>query len=157
LPPLEAAIALPYRLEIEGDWRAASDAWAELGCVYESALALLGGDEAALRAALDRFESLGAGPAASIARRRLRKLGASGLRRGPYAHARQHAFGFTQRENDVAQLLSLGLSNAAIAARLHRSERTVEHHVANVLAKLGVTSRAQALLKLSNLRQSAEN
>jgi DNA-binding CsgD family transcriptional regulator len=36
-------------------------------------------------------------------------------------------------------------------------ERPVEHHVANVLAKVGVTSRARALLKLSKLRQSAEN
>jgi DNA-binding CsgD family transcriptional regulator len=157
LPPLRTAIALPFRFEIEGQWQAAASAWAELGCVYESALALLGGDEGALRTALERFESLGAGPAADIARRRLRKLGASGLRRGPYEHARHHAFGFTKRENDVAKLLSLGLSNAAIADRLHRSERTVEHHVANVLAKLGVTSRAQAMLKLSNLRQTAEN
>ena len=40
----------------------AADAWAELGCVYEQALALLAGDEAALRAALDRFESPVPGP-----------------------------------------------------------------------------------------------
>jgi len=157
LPPLQTAIALPYRLEIEGKWQAAADAWAELGCVYEQALALLAGDEAALRAAFDRFESLGARPAADITRRRLRKLGALGLRRGPYIGARSDPLGFTRRESEVAELLCQGLSNAAIASRLHRSKRTVEHHVANVLAKLGVASRAQAVLKLSNLRQTAEN
>ena len=95
LPPLQTAIALPYRLEIEGKWQAASDAWGGLGCVYEQALALLAGDEAALRTAFDRFESLGARPAADITRRRLRKLGALGLRRGPYSGSRSDPLGLT--------------------------------------------------------------
>jgi len=41
-------------------------------------------------------------------------------------------------------LLALQLSNRAIADRLHRSERTVENHVASLLGKLGVASRADA-------------
>ena len=156
LPPLQTAIALPYRLEIEGKWQEAADAWGELGCVYEQALALLAGDEAALRAAFDRFESLGARPAADITRRRLRKLGALGLRRGPYIGARSDPLGFTRRERG-RRVAVPGPVERGDANRLHRSERTVEHHVANVLAKLDVTSRAQAVLKLSNLRQTAEN
>ena len=104
-----------------------------------------------------RFTTLGAERAAALMRNRLRALGVRGIERGPYAHARDHFVGFTRRENEVAELLCQGLSNAAIASRLHRSERTVEHHVANVLAKLDVASRAQAVLKLSNLRQTAEN
>ena len=45
----------------------------------------------------------------------------------PVAITRNHFVGFTRRENEVAELLCQGLSNAAIASRLHRSERTVGH------------------------------
>jgi DNA-binding NarL/FixJ family response regulator len=47
----------------------------------------------------------------------------------------------------VLQLLAEGLSNRAIAERLHRSDRTVEHHVAGLLAKLGVSSREAAVAR----------
>jgi DNA-binding NarL/FixJ family response regulator len=50
----------------------------------------------------------------------------------------------TTREREVLNLLAQQLSNRAIADRLHRSERTVENHVAALLGKLGVASRADA-------------
>ena len=50
----------------------------------------------------------------------------------------------SERELKVLQLLANGLTNAAIADRLHLAEGTVRNHVSNILAKLGVTDRAQA-------------
>src|SRR5262249_28346685 len=125
----------PYALELAGNLREAAHEWMRLGYAYESALVLAGGDEGDLREALARFEELGARAAAEVVRRRLRRGGASAGQRGPRSRTREDPLGLTARERQVFGLLLQGMSNAAIAARLHRSERTVEHHVAAVLSK----------------------
>ncbi len=51
--------------------------------------------------------------------------------------------GITSRELDVLELLVEGLTNAELGARLHLSPRTVEKHVASLLAKTGSRRRAQ--------------
>ena len=53
-------MALPYRLEIGGDWHGAAAAWRQLGCPYEEALALAQGDRPAQLRALDILTGLGA-------------------------------------------------------------------------------------------------
>ena len=50
----------------------------------------------------------------------------------------------TPRELDVLKLVAQGLSNPDIARRLVLSEHTVHRHLANILRKLGLSSRAAA-------------
>lgn len=137
--------AEPYALEMTGHWREAATAWQALDCPYEQARALVEGDEAAQRQALAIFESLGARPAADALRRRLREAGVRGVTRGARASTRSHPCGLTDAEMKVLTLLAQDLRNADIATRLHRSVRTVDHHVAAVLAKLGAQTRQEAV------------
>jgi DNA-binding CsgD family transcriptional regulator len=152
-PRIAQPVAAPCAHELAGDLRGAAAAWAALGCRYEQALALLGGDAADLREAHALLDELGAAPAARIARRRLRALGVRDLQRGTNRRTRTDPLGLTARERQVLELLAKALSNRAIAQQLHRSERTVENHVAALLGKLGVASRNEAVALVRTLEK----
>ncbi len=95
----------------------------------------LGDDDAAaleLSAARSVFAELGAAPDLA----RVESLAASA--------ASSHAHGLTPRELEVLRLVAAGESNKRIAAELVVSERTVDRHVSNILAKLRVSSRSAA-------------
>jgi DNA-binding CsgD family transcriptional regulator len=135
--------AKPYAQHIAGDWRAAAAEWEQMGCPYEQARALADGDHAAQAGALAIFDRLGARPAADALRRKMQAAGAP-TPRGPRPATRENPFGLTARQVEILRLLADGLTNPEIAARLHLSPKTVEHHVSAVLAKLDVNSREAA-------------
>jgi DNA-binding CsgD family transcriptional regulator len=149
-------MAGPYALQIAGDWSGAARAWGQLGCPYEQARALADGDIPAQINALEIFERLGARPAADSARQKLLSAGAIHLPRKPRASTRDNPFGLTGRQVEILALLTTGLSNAEIAARLHITPKTADHHVSAVLAKLDVHSRqaAAALARQHSLFQN---
>jgi ATP/maltotriose-dependent transcriptional regulator MalT len=151
LPRLEHPGGAPFRAELlrylarageapdaRGEWRAAA------GDPYEQALELAeSGEPEPTVEGLRVLDELGATAAAARVRRRLR---AEGMRvpRGPRAATRANPAGLTERQLAVLGLMSEGMTNAEIADRLVVSVRTVDHHVAAVLGKLGVRSRRDA-------------
>lgn len=97
------------------------------------------------REALPVFAARGDNRLASCCRELLRRAGAPVPRPGrgdtPVPPALR-AIGVTSREVDVLQLMAEGLTNTGIAQKLVLSPRTVETHVANLVAKTGVANRA---------------
>jgi DNA-binding CsgD family transcriptional regulator len=92
------------------------------------------------RSALAAFRGLGATRAVDAASAVLRGLGAG-------AGGRARVSGeLTAREQEVLDLLALGMSNARIARTLVISEKTAGHHVSRILAKLGVSNRTEAAM-----------
>lgn len=85
--------------------------------------------------------SIGAVNPGAVAERALRRLGVRTWRRGMTGDAT--AAGLTEREREVLELLAAGATNPEIADRLFLSRKTVERHVSNVLAKVGVRNRAE--------------
>jgi len=68
------------------------------------------------------------------------------LRQGPRTPLPDRvASGLSDRERGVMDLIARGLSNRAIADELYLSEKTVKNHVNRIYAKLGVTSRGEAI------------
>jgi DNA-binding NarL/FixJ family response regulator len=90
------------------------------------------------------FDALGAEPAAAELRRRMRGAGMTRVPRGPNTATRSNPFGLTSRQAEILAMLTAGLSNTEIARRMALSPKTVEHHVAAVLAKLDVDTRRAA-------------
>jgi len=103
------------------------------------------------RAALAGFERIGAVHNAEETNQLLREMGVSAK-----VNPRSQDSILTTREAEVLELLSHGLSNREIAARLVVSAKTVEHHVGQVLGKLGLRNRSEAAAYFLNKNRGSE-
>jgi predicted ATPase/DNA-binding CsgD family transcriptional regulator len=163
--PVQAALQVTFQAErarADGTtadgltlWWAAVGAWDQLGeplalatALFRVAEALLDGGagreraEAPLLRATAIARELGAGRLVA---------GTTGLARrarialpGMPAEESLGAPGLTPRESEVLRLVAAGASNAAIAAELFISAKTVSVHVSSILGKLGAASRSEA-------------
>jgi ATP/maltotriose-dependent transcriptional regulator MalT len=97
-----------------------------------------------LRGALEIFQRLEAAPWAERAATELRATGETARKRDPSALSQ-----LTPQERQIIQLVSEGGTNREIGAQLFLSRRTIDYHLRNVFAKLGVSSRAE-LIRLAD-------
>jgi DNA-binding CsgD family transcriptional regulator/tetratricopeptide (TPR) repeat protein len=142
----------PYALQAAGRWQEAAAAWAAAGAPYEQAAALAQSpDTAPLLGALEILDDLGARPLAGVVRGELRARGVSRIPRGPAAGTRANPAGLTGRQAEVLRRLGQGRTNAQIASELVLSVRTVDSHVAALLAKLGARDRREAAARAAEL------
>jgi len=141
-------------------WRAAAQAWDDLGCPHEAGYArwrqaeaeLAAGQRAGAAIALRAAVAAAAGHVPLQAQiRQLAQLARISLEGGaPPATAAPRQpeapppYGLTGRELTVLGLIAAGRTNAQIGAELYISTKTASVHVTNILRKLGVTSRVQA-------------
>ncbi|MCY1141151.1 LuxR C-terminal-related transcriptional regulator [Actinoplanes sp. Pm04-4] len=88
-----------------------------------------------LRRAVEHFHRFDAQPWAEQAARELR---AAGERIGPVGRAP-----LTAQQERIAGLVAEGATNREVAQQLHLSPRTIDHHLRNVFARLGVRSRTE--------------
>lgn len=142
----EAAVLLA-----EGDARGALSAsrqawrrWRDLEVPYEAARCRV----IAARACRALSDDVSALMEFETARAEFAELGAQHLlaevdAESAAMHA-EHPGGLSAREVEVLRLVAGGATNRTIAGELYLSEKTVERHLSNIFAKLGVTSRSAA-------------
>jgi DNA-binding CsgD family transcriptional regulator/tetratricopeptide (TPR) repeat protein len=145
-------VSAPHELMLAGRSDDAADLWLGLSSPVEAAMALYdGGSEAQLRRALTIFEGLGATASANVVRARMRQTGVRSIPVGARSATRANPSGLTRRESEVLELITRGATNAEIADALFISQKTVDHHVSAILAKLGTSTRGAAAAEAERL------
>ena len=123
--------------------------WAELDAARISAEHDTLAAVESYRRAAQVAEQSGARTLQRLAEQGLRGLGARPWRRGPNSGAGIGLAALSAREREVADLVATGATNGEIADRLFLARKTVEHHVSNAMAKLGLHTRAELAAAVS--------
>lgn len=100
-----------------------------------------------LRAAIDIFDRLGAGPWSETARAELAATGETARRRDPSTLGE-----LTPQELQIALRIAGGLTTREAAAALFLSPKTIEYHLRNTYRKLGIKSRTELEAAMTRLR-----
>ncbi len=130
---------------IHGDHAEAARLWQAAGHVHDRALELIElPNTEHWTLGLTLLDELGETATAARCRQLLRDRGVTHVPRGPRSTTLSNPLGLTNRQSQVLELLTHGLTNAEIAERLYISVRTVDNHVASVLMRLGVETRHEA-------------
>ena len=154
LPASLADLPGPIALELAGDAAGAAQEWQAAGYTFQGMLAWLWTQGDAIKEALPQARQASDSMGTSAATEAIHRLAAQrgvalpgiARKRGPYRASRDHPLGLTGREVDILRMIVAGDSNRAIAQRLNRSLRTIEHHVSAILGKMGIENRLQAAL-----------
>jgi DNA-binding CsgD family transcriptional regulator len=135
---MEAALEAAKHMQMRAD-----AVWVRLD--LGAALASEDRDRAArmLRDAAREADELGAATERRVAEQWMRSLGVRPWRRGRTARGEHVLDRLSSREKEIARLVAAGASNPEIARALFVSRKTVEIHVSNVLAKLGLRNRTE--------------
>ena len=108
-----------------------------------------------LRTTSERAELLGAIALSELAEQRLRALGVRTWKRRSAAPARSGLDALSDREREIARLAASGANNLEIAQAVFLSRKTVERHLSNIFAKLGVRNRTELANQLSSRSEQA--
>jgi len=153
VPVHAECLAGPYASLLAGEIDDAIPALDAIALPYEAAMAAFDGDLHAGRCviALGTLDRLGADAVADRLRRALRAAGVTSVPGRRRRSTRSNPLDLTARQLEVLGALTDGSTNAELAARLYVSEKTVDHHVSAILAKLGVANRREAVRRAREL------
>ena len=147
----------PHALELNGDHNAAAAAWREIGAPFSAVMTELFStdpDVSRLSACVKRCRTMDARAGEAKAREIALQCGLGdklpARRRGPYNASRSHPLGLTKKEQEVLHLICEGENNIAIAEKLSRSKKTIEHHSSSIFRKMNVENRMEAMLRVQN-------
>jgi len=152
------SICAVVQQELDGDVDKAADEWLNIGAPFQAACLLAAKrslqTEAQMKKALEIFTSLGSSAGIKKVTQEAVSAGlvvaGEKLINGNDVESSDHPLGLTKREQQILRLLVTGLSNQDIADELHRSVRTVEHHVSGILSKLNIENRVEAIIRVQS-------